>query len=74
MNKAFHINGLLTAITLVLCALIWPVCESCEPREDEWIAAEIPDFPCLTWREHQEKYPNIKDEYLLSAMLVGCPR
>ena len=32
------------------------------------------DAPCLTQRQHQEKYPRIEGEHLVSAMLEKCAR
>ena len=43
-------------------------------KSGEIIEPEIIEYPCLTQRQHREKYPRIKDEDLVSAMFERCPR
>jgi hypothetical protein len=65
---------------VTVCILLWliviaaMICPTPSAKSGEIILPEIPVVHCLTWKEHQEKYPGIKNEDLVSAMLSECAR
>ena len=56
---------------IVIAAMFFPAPSA---KSGEIIQPEIIECPCLTWEQHQEKYPHILNEDLVSAMLESCPR
>ena len=66
--------GAMIALSLMFAILVIQLNKALSIPEVKTKVIEYRLDPCLTWNEYKAKYPTIKSEHLVSAMLVQCPQ